>query len=67
MYVLAGLQAHKAILGIDFVKEQQLVIDGDELRWRGELAAICPDSNFLLYPTVEYKLDRARYAGSISE
>ena len=30
MYVLAGLQAHKAILGIDFVKEQQLVIDGDE-------------------------------------
>ena len=57
MYVLAGLQAHKAILGIDFVKEQQLVIDGDEIRWRGELAAICPDSNFLLYPTVEYKLD----------
>ena len=57
MYVLAGLQAHKAILGIDFVKEQQLVIDGDEVRWRGELAAICPDSNYLLYPTVEYKLD----------
>jgi len=57
MYVLAGLRGDKAILGIDFIKEQQLIIDGDEMRWRSELAAICPDANLLLYPAKEYKID----------
>ena len=42
MYVLRGLARHKAILGIDFVKEQHLAIDASGPHFT-EAAALLPD------------------------
>ena len=42
MYVLRGLARHKAILGIDFVKEQHLAIDASGPHFT-EAAKLLPD------------------------
>ena len=42
MYVLRGLARHKAILGIDFVKEQHLAIDASRPHFK-EASKLLPD------------------------
>ena len=52
MYVLRGLARHKAILGIDFVKEQHLAIDASGPHFT-ETASLLPDNICALFTQSE--------------
>ena len=52
MYVLRGLARHKAILGIDFVKEQHLAIDASQPHFT-EAARLMPDNICPLFTQTE--------------
>ena len=52
MYVLRGLARHKAIVGIDFVKEQHLAIDASGPHFT-ETASLLPDDKCTLFTQSE--------------
>ena len=52
MYVLRGLARHKAILGIDFIKEQHLTIDSAGPHF-DQAASLLPADVCALFPQTE--------------